>query len=788
MIASGPRLRHPVGARLPRARAKRLLQGKGRYTDDITLPRMVHVVFVRSPYAHAEILGIATDDAAAAPGVVAVATGADIAALCKPWTARHAVFPGLVTRQQYPMAIERACWQGEPVVAVVAESRSQAEDAAELVDIQWRELTAVTDPVRGLAPDSALVHPDLGSNLALETIVENGDAEGVFAAAEHVVEETYRFARHTGVCLEPRSIIADYDRGETSLTVYHSHQTPHNMQDNFSRLLGIPEQNVRVICPDVGGGFGIKQQLYADEIVACALSMSLGRPVKFIADRLESFVTDIHARDHQITGRMALSADGRILAMDIDDLFAIGAYSNYPRTSVGEGSIVLRVSGAPYRFSDYRARLRLVFQHKNIIGHYRGVGHPIANTVTEGLVDRAARELGLDPVEIRRRNLIADGGPPFETPAGIVLEDLAIHRCLDLLEQQVDVPAIRAEQAALRREGIYRGFGLSAYIDTTVPGPEYYGRAEARVTASDGCVVKLEPSGTVRCISSATDQGQGAEDCIRQIVAGTLGVPIDSVRVLTGDSATAPYGGGAWASRSAGIAGEAAFRATGTLRANVLDVAAQILQTKPDELDIVDGEIVDAASQSERLSLAALAAIAHFRQDTLPPGFQPQLLVAETYVPRDKPSLAANGVQASYLEVDTDTGMVTLLRHVVVHECGRAINPMTVDEQIRGGVVQGLGSALFEECVYDEAGQLLNGSLMDYLVPMAAEIPDIEVLHVEGELRDDTLAAKGAGEAGTSGAQGAVLNAINDALHPLQARVTEQPASPINILRALGKV
>jgi carbon-monoxide dehydrogenase large subunit len=419
---------------------------------------------------------------------------------------------------------------------------------------------------------------------------------------------------------------------------------------------------------------------------------------------------------------------------------------------------------------------------------YRGVGHPVACSITEGLVDLAARAIGMDPIEIRRRNLIADDAYPCASPSGLRFEALSHHASLDRLLEMMDYDVLRAEQSALRQKGIHRGIGFASFIEVTNPSPAFYGVGGARISSQDGVAVRMDATGAIICQTSITEQGQGSESLTAQIVASVLGVPMERVRVILGDTDNTPYGGGTWASRGAGIGGEAALQAGKQLRLNILATAATILQAEPDALDIVDGKIVDADSGTERMPLGELARIAYFRPDTLPPDFQPELMATRHFVPRDYPFAFTNGIQASWLEVDTETGFIKLLNHWVVEDCGTIINPQLVDEQIRGGVVQGLGAALFEHCIYDERGQLTNATMADYLVPMAAEMPDIEVGHIVTPTMDGELGAKGAGEAGTAGAAACVANAVNDALSPFGARITEIPLTPELVLRALGRV
>ena len=777
-----------IGRSVPRPNVRRLLQGRGSFVDDITLPRMAHVVFVRSPYAHARIRDIDRATAAAMPGVLRIVTGAELGRVITPWIGVLTHLKGLKSAPQHAIAPERACWQGESVAAVIAETRVQAEDAAQQVVVDWEELPVVADMERALDPTTPVIHADLGDNLAFSRELDVGAVDPAFAGAHAVVEETFVTGRHTGVCLEPRSILADFQPAERKLTVDHATQAPHMIQNLLAKHLDLPETDVRVVCRDVGGSYGIKVHVYADEMATAALSVLLRRPVKFVADRLESFTTDIHARDHRIKARMAVDADGAIQAIEIDDLTGIGPYSVYPRTSAIEANQVVNLVGGPYRLKNYRARATVVFQNKTVMCQYRAVGHPIACAVTEGLVDLAARRLGLDPVEMRRRNLIADDAYPVTAPSGLVYERLSHHAALDKLLAMMDYPGLRAEQAALRERGIHRGIGLASFIEVTNPSAMFYGVGGARISSQDGCTIRLDPTGTITCASGVTEQGQGTEAVIAQVAASTLGVKLEQVRVVTGDTEVTPYGGGTWASRGAGIGGEAALQAAKALRTNILLVAGAMLQSTADTLDIRDGQIVDAASGVVRLPLDEVGRVAYFRPDTLPKDVQPEFVVTRHYVQKDYAFVFTNGIQGSYLEVDTETGFVRLLKHWVVEDCGTIINPQLVDEQIRGGVVQGLGAALFEKCEYDDQGQLLNGNMADYLVPMAGEMPDIEVGHCVSPTSSSELGAKGAGEAGTAGAPAAVMNAINDALAPFEARVTAQPFTPEAILRALGRV
>jgi aerobic carbon-monoxide dehydrogenase large subunit len=777
-----------IGKAVPRPNLERLMQGRGLYVSDMVLPRMAHVVYLRSPHAHATILKIDAEAAKRSPGVIAVVTGKELADVITPWVGVLSHLKGLKSAPQRAIAIDHVCWQGEAVAAIVATSRAAAEDAAEIVVVEYQELEAVTDMRTALDPSTPVIHPSLGDNLAFERNLDAGTVDQAFAASDEVVEADFVFGRHTGVTLEPRATLADWNPAEARLTIYQGTQAPHMVQNIAALHLGLEEQQVRVVCKDVGGSFGIKVHVYADEMATYALSKLLRRPVKFVADRVESFNTDIHARDHRCWGKIGVNRDGTITAFEIDDLTGIGPYSMYPRTSAIEANQIVNLIGGPYVTQNYRARTRVVFQNKNVMCQYRGVGHPVACSVTEGLVDLAAMKIGMDPVEIRRRNLIADDAYPCASPSGLKFELLSHHAAMNKLMAMMDYDALRAEQAALRQRNIHRGIGIASFIEVTNPSAAFYGVGGARISSQDGVAVRMDASGSIICQTSITEQGQGSESLTAQIVGSVLGVSMSRVRVILGDTDNTPYGGGTWASRGAGIGGEAALQAAKVLRNNILDVAAAILQSSPAELDIADNTVVNLSDGASRIELNELARIVYFRPDTLPPGIQPELMATRHFVPRQYPFAFTNGVQAAWLEVDTDTGFVKLLKHWVVEDCGTIINPQLVDEQIRGGVVQGLGAALFEKCIYDERGQLTNANMADYLVPMSGEMPDIDIGHVVSPTFETELGAKGAGEAGTAGAAAAVANAVNDALRPFGAVITEIPLTPQLILTALGRI
>ena len=610
-----------IGKTVPRPNLDRLLQGRGLYVSDLELPRMTHVVFVRSPYAHARILAIDTSASKKMPGVIAVVTGEELAAVITPWVGVLSHLKGLKSAPQHAIAVDRVCWQGEAVAAVVATSRAAAEDAAEAVSVDYEELPAVTDMRTALDPTTSVIHASLGDNLAFERVLDVGAVDAAFAGSDEVVEAEFVFGRHTGVTLEPRAVVADWNAAEARLTIYQGTQAPHMVQNIAALHLGLEEAQVRVVCKDVGGSFGIKVHIYADEMATYALSKILKRPVKYVADRMESFNTDIHARDHRCKGRIGVNRDGTIAAFEIDDLTGIGPYSMYPRTSAIEANQVVNLVGGPYTTKNYRARARVVFQNKNVMCQYRAVGHPIACSVTEGLVDLAAMKIGMDPVEIRRRNLIADDAYPCVSASGLRFELLSHHQSLNKLLKMMDYDALRAEQASLRQQNIHRGIGIASFIEVTNPSAAFYGVGGAKISSQDGVAIRLDAQGAVICQTSITEQGQGSESLTAQIVGSVLGVSMEKVRVILGDTDQTPYGGGTWASRGAGIGGEAALQAAKVLKRNILDVAAAILQSTPSELDIANNAVVNAGDGTPRIELCELARIVYFRPIRCRPAF-----------------------------------------------------------------------------------------------------------------------------------------------------------------------
>jgi carbon-monoxide dehydrogenase large subunit len=729
-----------VGRRVRRVEDPRILLGRGRYADDVTPVRCLHAAFVRSPVAHARIAAIDTGEARTAPGVTAVFTAADLDPHCRPWKGLLD-WPGLVGGDQHPLAGDVVRYVGEPVAIVLAEDRALAEDAAGLVVVDYDDLPAVTDPVRALEPGGPLVHPELGTNRAFEGEFGGGDVEGAFT------------------------------------------QAPHMLQAAYAQLMGLPENAVRILTDEVGGAFGMKAHVYPDEVATCLASKLLGQPVKWVQDRAESLQSDTQARDERVRAALALAADGTILGLRSETVSDGGAYSVYPRSMVTEGIQVATIMPGPYRVPAYRGHLRVAITNKAPLAVYRGVGHPVAILVMEALLDEAARRLGIDPADLRRRNLIAPDELPYTSITGHVYDSGSHREALEqLLERLRPIDELRAGAQA---RGRLLGVGLSCFVEVTAPGVAFYGKRGAPITAHDQVEVRIEPDGSVTVLLGTPGQGQGLHTTAAQVVADHLGVPFEQITVLSGDTRTMPHGTGVWASRSAVVSSGAAARAAGEVRQRMLAIAAHLMEADPADLEVRDGVVRVAGAPGARLTVAEVAEAAHWRTHRLPPELRVGLAAVGEY---DGPNVTFNnGAHAAVVEVDEDSGLVHLVDYVCVEDCGVLINPDIVDGQIRGGVAQGVGGALLERLHYDEDGQLLTSTLLDYLLPTGPDLPDMRIAHIETPSPVTELGVKGAGEAGAAGAPAAVHNAVNDALSQRGARVWHQPITPERVLRALDE-
>ncbi|PYO01127.1 MAG: carbon monoxide dehydrogenase [Candidatus Rokuibacteriota bacterium] len=754
-----------VGASLRRADDPRLLTGRGRYVDDLAPARCVHVAIVRSVHAHARLTRVTLDRARRQK-------------LCAPCRGILKHYTGMKTGAMLPLAVERVRYAGEPVVAIAAESRALAEDAAALVSVDYQPLPAVLTPEAAVAPGAPLIHPELGDNVIYATRLAGGDAEAALRASPRVWRRRFTTGRHTGVPIEPRSLVADFEPATRSLTVWMSTQVPHMMQAILAELFGLAEHRVRVIAPDVGGSFGIKIHVYQDDLAAVALALTLGRPVKWVPTRRESFLSDIHAREQTIDVEVGADADGLLTGMRARITAAVGPYSAFPRSSVVEGGQVLRLLPGPYRLRDYDGTLSVLAQNKVVTSQYRAVGHPIAAAVTESLLDQIARDLRLDPAEIRRRNLVRPDELPWTSPTGNVYDSGSYQQALARLLEVARYDELRREQATARRAGRHLGIGLAC--------AQFYGVGGAPISGQDGATLRLEPSGAVTALVGVTNQGQGTPTALAQIIGDELALPVDAITVLSGDTAVTRYGGGTWASRGMPIGGSATLLAARALAGKIRAVAGVLLEAHADDIELREARAGVRGAPDRALAYAELARTVHFRSNALK-GLEPSLEATVHYT-NQQPWTFTNGAHLAVVEVDVETGRVRVLRYVAVDDCGRIVNPALVEGQIAGGVAQGLGGALVEHCAYDDAGQLLTATLMDYAVPTAADVPPLELHHLETPAPSIAGGFKGAGEAGTTGAPAAILNAVNDALAPFGASISDQPITSERVLRALGTI
>jgi carbon-monoxide dehydrogenase large subunit len=766
------------GAAVRRREDPRFLRGEARYVDDVTLPGLLHAAFLRSPHAHAMIRAVRTDAAAAMPGVVAVFTFRDLARWLKPLPLFGAVPPGLAAavrvdiRQapQYALCGDRARHVGEIVAMVVATSRALAEDAVERIEVDWEPLPPVVDMRAAAEPGAPLLHPEWGTNVALGFTHAIGDPDGAFARADVVVTETFQIQRYVGMPLETRGVVAAWDRRDGTLTTWNSTQVSHFVQQGLATALELPPHRIRVIAPDLGGGFGTKASGYAEDALVPIAAMVLGRPVKWIEDRREHMMGAAHAR-HQVH-RISLAAtrDGVILGVRDRIWLDLGAYNVWG--IVLPYNTVAHLIG-PHRIRNMWVEVQAVVTNKTPNAPYRGAGRPETVFAMDRAVDCLARELGLDPAEVRRRNYLRadelpwDLGMPYRDGNPLVYDSGDFRGVLEAALQAAGYDEFRREQERLRARGVWRGIGISGYVEGTAIGPY------------EGATVKLDLAGRVVVATGAVSSGQGHETSFAQVAADALGVPIDWVTVVGGDTAAVPFGVGTFASRSAVTAGSSIAEACRQVRDKVARAAAALLEAAPEDIEIEEGRACvrgapDSAVPLARVVQAALPTFA--RPGVAPPDFEAS---AYHHVPT---VTYASAVHVAQVEVDPGTGHVRVLRYVVAHDCGKVINPVIVEGQVHGGVAQGVGGALFEEMVYDDSGQLLTGSLMDYLVPTAAEVPAIETVHLEYPSPRNPLGAKGLGEGGAISPPAAIANAVEDALAPLGIRIRETPVSPARLL------
>ncbi len=772
-----------IGQRITRREDRRFLTGRTNYVDDVRLPGTVHAAFVRSPHAHARITAVRTGGAAQARGVAGILTSEEAVRRTRPIRC-DSTFPEWKGTEFPILAWPRVRFVGEAVAVVAAVDRYTAEDIAELVEVDYTPLPAVVDLESALEPDSPLIHEAWGDNLFIDRKAKLGEVDRAFAEADLVWERTYRTHRHTGFPLEGRACVADYNPATGFLTLYTATQIPHLVRTGVADSLGLPENNVRVIAPDVGGGFGIKGHLFPEEVAVSLLSMKLGRPVKWIEDTREHLTACIHAREHIHHVKLAVKRDGTILAINADVIVDAGAYSVWPWTASMDAGMAANMILGPYRVRNYQMRARAVATNKCPLGPYRGVGRPSAAFTIERALEDIARELRLDPVEIRLKNYVPDDGYPYTTATGMIYDSASLVASLKKAAAVVGYPAFRREQAAARAEGRYLGIGFGTFIEQTAHATsEFIKRGVPIVFGYDSVSVSMDPGGKVTVDSSLHSHGQGHETTFAQIVAERLGVPLADVRVRFGDTQSAPYGMGTFASRSAVLGGGAAWKASDVVRRNVLKVAGNVMEVSADDLEVSEGVIQVKGSPQSRMTVAEVARLAFHRPEKLPEGLMPaDLSSTQSYDAPPGFGTWTNSAHAAIVEVDGQTGFVRILRYVVVEDCGVMINPLIVDGQVHGGTVQGIGGAMMEHLVYDPNGQMLSQTLVEYLMPTALDVPAIEVHHLETPSPFTLGGFKGMGEGGAIAPLPALANAVSDALTPLGVTVDALPLSPDRVL------
>jgi len=771
-----------LGASVKRLEDPRVLLGRTRYVDDVRIEGCLSIAFARSPYAHARIVVIDTAAARRAPGVVAVLTAPDLAGVLPVLRVEHDAATGRPPCRtvEWPvLASGKARFVGEAVVAVVAESRALAEDAAALVDIDWDPLEPVVDLERALEPGSALVHEEWPDNVYQRVEMAVGDVAAAFRDAHVVVAERFRTGRHMALPLEGRGVVASWDGATESLTVWASTQMPHVLRAEIARVIGIGETAVRVIATDVGGGFGLKAHVFPEELIVPALARKLRRPVEWIEDRREHLAASQHAKDQLVRAELAVAKDGTMLAIRAHVTCDVGAYVEYPWPTF-EANVTAMAMPGPYKIRGFAYETVSVATNKCSIGAYRGVGQPIGVLATERLVDIAADRLGIDRAEMRRRNMIGKDEHPYKTLVGTEIESGSHQECLAKALEMIDAPGLAARKADARGRGRRRGLGIASYVEVTAPSSQVWQALGPATGGFEPATIRVETDGKVTVAIGVNSQGQSHETTFAQIAADRLGVPLEDVRVVQGDTATTPRGWVTGGSKSAVATGGAVLRAAEKIRAKLLSAASRVTEVPASELELRDGAVNRAGGGPAIMTIAELSRGLWLARIPLGPDEEPGLEVTTRYEP--PPVTHSNSTHVAEIDVDEETGKVEIVRYVVVEDCGTMLNPRVVDGQIQGGVAQGIGSALYEEVVYDEAGQLLTGTLMDYLPPTAADVPRVEIAHLVTPSPYTAGGMKGMGEGGAIAPPAAIANAVADALADFSPRVNRIPLTPERVL------
>lgn len=751
-----------VGKPIKRVNDRRLITGAGRYVDDVRASRVLHTVTVRSPYAHARIRSIDTDSAAASPGVVAVYTGEDIAGLVEPKISEAGL---LANRriERYPLAVGVARYAGDAVAVVVAETVDQARDAAALVEVDYEPLPAVVDTESALKPDAPRVYGDWPSNEAWRWEVTEGDVDAAFARADRIVEVRLVNQRVYAAFIEPRAVLVDYS-GEDEMTIWASSQVPHALRTDVANQLGIPEYAIRVIAPDVGGAFGAKGGIYPEYLLAAIVSHHLGRPVKWTEARSESFVGTNHGRDQIQYLRAAVTNDGAVLGMTVDLYSNCGAY-NAATTAQQSG----RMSTGAYRIRNLRTVVHGVMTNTVPTGAYRGAGRPEAAYMTERLMDAIAHELKLDPADVRRRNFIPPSEFPYQGATGVLYDSGNYDGAMSEALERIGYTDLRRQQADAREAGRYLGIGFAVYCEFAGP-------------AWDSATVRVQPTGSVTVTTGISPHGQGEETTFAQLVADQLGIRMEDVVVRASDTAITPQGIGTFGSRGTSVGGSAVLLATQEVLQKAKRIAANMLEAGEADIEVADDRYQVRGAPDRSVTFRQIATAAYSFAG-LPGGMSPGLDATSYFMPDGR--TFPFGCHVAVVEVDPDTGTIELLRYLAVDDCGPLLNPMLVEGQVVGGLAQGLGQALQEQVVYDDSGQLLSGTFLDYAVPHAGQMINIETAHTVTPSPFNPLGVKGVGEAGTTGGPPAIVNAAIDALLPFGIRHLDMPLTPERIWRAI---
>ncbi len=774
------RPRH-VGAPIKRTEDPRLLTGNGEYTADRKPDRALHVAFRRSEQPHAQIVRIDVTKARAASGVVAVFTAEDIEGDYRP-VIPVSRMPNYYATPILALASKKVRYVGEAVVAVIAEDRYLAEDALELIAIEYALLGAVADPEFALSEGAPLLHAEAANNVLIAREFKKGDVRADLAASHVRVRDRFRMMRKAPLAIEPRSYCAEYENRREAITLYASSNVPGIVRDALSGSLDLPGNRLRVIAPDVGGSFGSKGSLYPEEILLCVAARKLRRSLKWTADRLEDISSSSQAFAEIIEAEMGFDENGMAIALEADVIGDVGAYSIYPWTCGLEPVQVVSFLPGPYKVKSYRGAVRGVATNKPPTGPYRGVGRPISTFVTERLMDMGAKALGLDPFEIRRRNLVRDEEFPYRIASGIIWDKAGFVECLEAAAQAGPYEKLREQQRAARAQGRYFGIGLSSYAELTGIGSRISAAPGMPInTGSETAKLRLDSTGAITAAFGVASHGQGLETTLAQIIADDLGAKFEDIRVVQGDSDGVPMSTGTYASRSAVLGGGAAKHASEILREKIKKVASHLLEASAEDIK-VNGSRATVAGTDRAVTFRQIAKAVYSDMKTLPVEARQELEASYTYDPINGTTAAATHLAA--VEVNPATCFVKIHRYVVAEDCGRVINPMIVEGQVHGGVAQGIGAALYEEMVYDEDGQLVSASLADYVIPSAVEIPKMDVVHIESE---SAVAGgfRGMGEGGTIGAPAAIANAIADALSPLDINVSTLPMTPQRIFSLL---